>query len=289
MNRVKIFLLLFISIIFAECGDPSVNINNASYEPKITVEAYLYCGETVKDIRLSRNFTLGVPIDTNQLYLTPAENNVVITVNGTPLNFDPNTDTYYNDQITIGYNKIYNLAVSASIDGRQLHTTSTTTTPQEGFEILNKNMGQFKYNGNLISLNFTASPGTDFYAFSIVPDSASLSNFIYDNLFRNNIDTTEILKNFNDYIFRRGTLFNIDSYSNNVYSFVLNNRDTWFYSSYKIIAYAGDNNFKDYFITAPSVQEFDGNFHEPIPIFKGDGIGVFASAVKDSATFSIIK
>ncbi|MBI2419393.1 MAG: hypothetical protein HYV28_16140, partial [Ignavibacteriales bacterium] len=52
--------------------------------------------------------------------------------------------------------------------------------------------------------------------------------------------------------------------------------------------FAGDLNFKNYLLSADS-QEPDGNFHEPVQIFTGDGIGVFASAVKDTLVFSIIK
>ncbi|HUX61030.1 MAG TPA: hypothetical protein VMV32_06945, partial [Ignavibacteriaceae bacterium] len=128
-----------------------------------------------------------------------------------------------------------------------------------------------------------------FYVFSIVPDSASLSNFIYNNVFRSNLDSAKIANNFNDYKFRHETLNNINSFTSTAYSITLNVRDTWFYSSYTVIAYAGDENFKDYLITAPSVQEFDGNFHQPVQIFNGDGIGVFASAIKDTIRFSIIK
>jgi hypothetical protein len=37
------------------------------------------------------------------------------------------------------------------------------------------------------------------------------------------------------------------------------------------------------------VKEFDGNFHEPVQIFTGDGIGVFASAVRDTVVFNIVR
>jgi len=33
----------------------------------------------------------------------------------------------------------------------------------------------------------------------------------------------------------------------------------------------------------------DGNFHEPYPIFEGDGIGVFASAIRETVKFKIAK
>jgi hypothetical protein len=287
MKTINIIMLILSSIIFMECGRPGVNINDTAYEPKITVEGYLYCGETIKDFRLTRNFAIGVPIDTSSFYLTPSGNNVAITINGIPLNFDQQTSTYFNSQVTVDYNKTYTLEVFASIDGKNLHTTSTTTTPQKGFAVLNNNLGQFTYDGAPITVNFKASPGTDFYVFSIVPDTASTSNFIYNNVLRSNIDSSDVVNNFNEYKFRDGILDNINSYAGIDFSFTLQAQDIWFYSSYTIIAYAGDTNFKDYFMTAPSVEEFDGNFHEPIQIFNGDGIGVFASAIRYTVKFSI--
>lgn len=289
MKYIKIFFPLIVSFMIIECGNPGVNVNNAPYEPKITVEGYLYCGESVHDIKLMRNYALGAPVDQSQLYLTPSLNDVSITINGNPLTFDPQTDSYYNSQMYVDYGTTYTLEVFATIDGKKLHTTSTTTTPQKGFTVLDKNLGQFKYNTNPITITFDTSPGTGFYVFSIVPDSASLSNFIYNNVFRSNLDSAKIANNFNDYKFRHETLNNINSFTSTAYSISLNVRDTWFYSSYTVIAYAGDENFKDYLITAPSVQEFDGNFHQPVQIFNGDGIGVFASAIKDTVRFSITK
>ncbi len=289
MKYIKIFFPLIVSFMIIECGNPGVNVNNAPYEPKITVEGYLYCGESVHDIKLMRNYALGAPVDQSQLYLTPSLNSVSITINGNPLTFDPQTNSYYNSQMYVDYGTTYTLEVFATIDGKKLHTTSTTTTPQKGFTVLDKNLGQFKYNTNPITITFDTSPGTGFYVFSIVPDSASLSNFIYNNVFRSNLDSAKIANNFNDYKFRHETLNNINSYTSTAYSITLNVRDTWFYSSYTVIAYAGDENFKDYLITAPSVQEFDGNFHQPVQIFNGDGIGVFASAIKDTVRFSITK
>ena len=289
MKYIKIFFPRIVSFMIIECGNPGVNVNNAPYEPKITVEGYLYCGESVHDIKLMRNYALGAPVDQSQLYLTPSLNSVSITINGNPLTFDPQTNSYYNSQMYVDYGTTYTLEVFATIDGKKLHTTSTTTTPQKGFTVLDKNLGQFKYNTNPITITFDTSPGTGFYVFSIVPDSASLSNFIYNNVFRSNLDSAKIANNFNDYKFRHETLNNINSYTSTAYSITLNVRDTWFYSSYTVIAYAGDENFKDYLITAPSVQEFDGNFHQPVQIFNGDGIGVFASAIKDTVRFSITK
>jgi hypothetical protein len=289
MKKLNEIIIILSSIILMECGNPGVNLSDAAYEPKITVEAYLYGGETVNNIRLTRNFALGAPINPDQFYLTPNNNKVTITINGINLNYDQRANTYYNSQLTVDFNKAYTLEVFAVIDGKSLHTTSVTTTPQKGFSVFNKNLGRFKYNSDSITVKFNPSPGTDFYVFSIVADTSNTSNFIYNNLFRHNIDSSEVADNIARYKYQEGIMNNLNSFSGTVYSFTLNERDTWFYGSYTLVAYAGDQNFKDYFLTAPNVQEFDGNFHEPISIFNGDGIGVFASAIRNTIKFSIVK
>ena len=37
------------------------------------------------------------------------------------------------------------------------------------------------------------------------------------------------------------------------------------------------------------VKEIDGNYHEPAFHFEGDGIGVFGSAIADTAYFWILR
>lgn len=276
-------------MILAGCGKSGVNLDNAPYVPKIVVDGYLYCGQAVGNIRLMRNFPIGSAVDTSQLDLTPSGNGVAVTINGTPLSFDPATQTYYNNQITVGYGETYTLEVHAEVDGSELYTTSTTTTPKRGFEILDRNIGSFPYNSQFMAVEFLPSPGTGFYAFSIVPDSAGTGNFIYDNAYRSNIDSADVAKNLNEYKFRDELAQDLNSYSGTAYVLPIRSSDTWFYGSYTIVAYAGDANFSDFALTAPTVQQADGNFHEPVRIFQGDGIGVFASAIADTATFSIVK
>ncbi len=65
--------------------------------------------------------------------------------------------------------------------------------------------------------------------------------------------------------------------------------DTWFYGRYRAIFYAGDKNFKDYFLTHNRVQDIDGNLYEPKFYFEGDGIGVFGSAIADTVYFEVLK
>ena len=290
MNFIKLILILFITVMFISCGDPGVDISNVQYEPKIAVEAYLYAGETIHDVKLTRSFALGQERDINKLTLTPTENSVNVSINGIPLLFDTKSKTYHNNSVIIEYGKTYKLSVSAIFDGKQLRTESVTTVPLAGFKLLNdKDLGNIKYGIDNIKLDFHPSPGSDIYVFAIIADSASKENFIYNNPIDPNIDSSDVVMDLNDYRTRFDAMADINSYSNMVFSFNVQPYMTWFYSSYKTFVYAGDKNFRNYLFSAPNVKEFDGNFHEPVQIFTGDGIGVFASAVRDTLVFKIVK
>lgn len=290
MKSTKIFMIMIIPLlVFTSCGSPNVDITSSSYSPKIVVEGYLFCNETVKDFRLTRNFRLNNQLEGGSLILTPSQNDVVITINGIPLTYDESKKTYYNSNLKIEYGRTYKLDVSANIDGNQLHTTSITTTPQKGFSIINKDLGSIKYRLAKPTIQFTPSPGTNLYAFSIMPDSASLRNFIYDNPYEPNKDTTDLVKDFNSYRFQYEVIKDINSNSSSTFQYSVEGYDSWFYGSYTVTVYAGDSNFGYYLLTANNVKEMDGNFHEPIQIFEGDGIGVFGSAIKETVKFSLIK
>lgn len=278
-----------LAIALAGCSKSNVNLDNAAYDPKITVEAYLYPGRTVSDIKLMRNVPLNASVDTSTLYLTPSGNDVTATINGNALAFDPQTQTYYDSHTEVGYGQSYTLDVSATINGIPLRTASTTVTPQKGFLVLSSNLGDFVY-GDSIGIRYLPSPGTGFYAFSIVSDTATTRNFIYNNgILGKKLDSAGVAKNLNQYRFQYGTVDNINSHSNIPYTFYVNSRRTLFYGSYTVVAYACDQNLKDFLLTAPNVQEVGGNFHEPVEIFQGDGIGVFGSAIADTVIFTISK
>ena len=63
----------------------------------------------------------------------------------------------------------------------------------------------------------------------------------------------------------------------------------WFYGRYRLILYAADRNYTDFFLTHRFVQEIDGNLLEPKFHFEGDGIGVFGSAAPDTVYFEVIQ
>ena len=62
-----------------------------------------------------------------------------------------------------------------------------------------------------------------------------------------------------------------------------------FYGNYRGIFYAADQNFKDFFLTHSTVQDIDGNFHEPVLHIQGDGAGVFGAAVVDTVYFEVVR
>lgn len=63
----------------------------------------------------------------------------------------------------------------------------------------------------------------------------------------------------------------------------------YFYTRYRIIIYAADRNFRDFQATHEVTQGADGNHHEPAFHIDGDGIGVFGSAVVDTAYFEVLR
>lgn len=289
MKNINIFVLALLAFAFTFCGDPGVDISESKFEPKIVVEGYLYPGQPVKDIRLMRNYELNTTIDESALALTPGGNSVAVNINGIPLIYDADNQQYYTNELIPEYNKPYTIEVSADIDGRQLYTTCTTLTPAEGFEIVKNNLGIIKYRESDPVLEFKPSPGTDFYAFSIIADNADLDNFIYDNAYNPDIKREDVEEDFDEYYFQMEGIINVDSYSDKTVTYEIPGFDTWFYSDYTVTIYAGDNNFKDFLITANDVQEPDGNFIEPSFHFEGDGIGIFGSAITGKVKFTLVK
>lgn len=290
MKTIKIFwTIIAAGFLITACGDPVVTIEEGGYKPKIVVNAFIYPEEPVEDIYITRNFKLNTPIDTSVLFLTPTVNNVSVTINDVPLEYDAVTKTYFSNDIGIDYNTTYRMNVEADIDGARFTTESFTTTPARGFDLVNNDLGTAKYRKDDLVIDFIPSPGTGFYLFSYRPDSASYDNYINTNPFLPNLEREYFEENYFRFLFQFSFLLNVNSYSAEPITNEVSGFDTWFYAGYHVIVYAGDDNFKDYFLTANRVQQFDGNFIEPEFHISGDGIGVFASAIRDTVVFSIIE
>lgn len=286
----KNLLIIVLTLIFitTACGDPVVELED-EYEPKIAVSAYIYPEKRVENIKVMRNFQLSGDIDSSSIILTPFSNNVNISINDVPLNFDLKTFSYYTDNLQIDYNKEYTIKISAVVDGKQLYTESKTVTPQKGFKVTAKDLGEIKYREVSPTIKFTISPGTGFYAFSINALEAGVNNFIFDNPYEPNVKPEDLEDRLNFYKFQMNMVLNLNLAPNDIYEYEISGLDTWFYGNYEVVVYAGNKNMEDFVLTAGNVQEFDGNFHEPRMYFEGDGIGVFAGAIADTVKFKLVK
>jgi hypothetical protein len=285
VNKI-IYLIITATVVFS-CGDPVVDIAGVSYQPKIVVHGYVYPDEDIKQIRIMRNFPLDRAINPRELILTPGGNGVIAKINEINLQYDPVTQKYYTHSITAQNGASYTLEITAVIDGEQLQTSSITTVPLEGFSLLDTELGTITYRDPVI-FRFTPSTGIDFYAFSIIPDSASVENFIYDNPYIPNLEVEDVDEDLDNFRFQFDVVINANSTPGTIHTYEVHGLDTWFYSSYKVIVYAGDNNFKDYVLTVSNVQQPDGNFIEPRMYLTGDGIGIFGSAIRDTVTFNLV-
>lgn len=293
----KIIVPLFI---FISCGEGVVEIGQNTYSPKIVIEGYLFAGKKVQNIKITRNFPLNTRPDLSSLLIKNAS--VIIKDNQTnknyQLSFNPNSLSYeyVGNDFVIDYDKSYSINVIAQIDGKQVSANSTTRVPKKGFKILKEEsiLDSMKYrerdlNGNVrqFKVVFTPSLGCDFYSISIVALDAKLETFIYDNAYIE-VKQDDLKKEFDRYKYQSKWLQNVKSDVSKV-NYNIEWLDTWFYGSYRLIIYAGDENYRLFFLTYRNVQEFDGNFHEPRININGDGIGVFCSVIADTAYFKVLK
>lgn len=290
---------VFISALFS-CGEGTVEIGSNTYEPKIVIEGYLYPGQKIQNIKITRNVPLNTNVDPINLVLNNANVKLIdlqtgkefkLTFNSQKLFFE-----YNGTDLSIGFDKSYKLVVTASIDGKVLTANSITRIPKSGFRIIDElttsqtipyreqNSGGGIKN---ITLAFSPSPGTDFYFFSIVALNASDSSFIYNNPYIS-VKTEDVKKDLDRYKYQMRWLQNINSLGTLI-KYDLDWINFWFYGNYRIIVYACDENFRLYVQTYKNVQEFDGNFHEPRINILGEGIGIFGSAIADTVYVKVIK
>lgn len=296
MSFKSIIFLFFVSALLTACGEGTVDTADFSYNPKIVIQGTLIPGQ-IAQVRLRRNVPLNVIADPNDMILRNA-NAEIIDEDGNSFLMRHNTvnQMYEAGQLRVDYGKTYTLQVQAVIDGKDLSATSTTTVPQQGFEVLEEKsrLGSMVYRsrdalGGLINFSIVVerSPGTDFYPASVTSLNADTSSFIYDNPFAD-LDSDDVLDDLIDFKYnytwiQDAPLTAGESFID-IFSFF-----TWFYGDYQVVVYAGDRNFKDFLLTFEQIQEIDGNFHEPALHIDGDGIGYFASAIADTAYFTVLR
>ena len=134
--------------IIAGCGDATMEPSNDSYEQRIVIEGYLHAGQPVDRIHISRNFP--VDADLSKLSVLPDPDETIVQI--TDLDSDQTYDLEYNtaedddwnnyywtyrkSDFIVEYGKSYKLEVWTVIGGKELHASSVTKVPEQGFEIV---------------------------------------------------------------------------------------------------------------------------------------------------------
>jgi hypothetical protein len=281
-----------ITFILYSCGDGVVDIGVPTYEPKIVIEGYIFPNRQVENIKIGRNFPLNIKVDTGSLFIPDAKVSMndleknkeyQLTFNAAKKNYE-----YTGKDLNIDFGKSYKLNVKANIDGKELFASSTTTIPQSGLIIdrsasildsmlwretdQNRKLKYFK-------LSFIQSPSTNFYIISIIALDISTETYIqYDSHYH--FYPKQSIWN---YYIKDPTLVN------GLVTFTLDWNYIEFYGRHLITVYTGDQNFANFNLKPKVVQDLEGNLTPAKSDIEGDGIGVFASVIADTAYFKVLK
>lgn len=307
MNVLKntLFFLVLIIIIYS-CGKGTVDVENASYRPKIVIDGYLIPHQKVEKIKIARNFRINQ--DLTQTSLIPDVNKTTVTItdlqndNVYPLSFHNggghNLENYYWEyngiDLDIQFGQRYQLDVSATIEAEELQASAITKVPERGFEIVSINHTELRYresdeNNQPINFELTINraPGTTFYVNTIQALNPSKYNFIYNNPY-SNPDSSDVEEDLIDWSYTYDWTQDTPETAGQTHIEMF-----WpyfmFYDEYQIVTMACDVNYKEFLQTYNDVQEEDGNFHEAKFNIKGDGIGVFGSVVLDTIYVQVIE
>lgn len=303
---MKKYLYFFVFLMLLACGEGNVEVENVSYEPRITVEGFLIPGHKVERIRIFKNFKIDQNVSILNSLLDPEKTTVTITdeQNGNIYDLSlhvPDTLTdingywfeYNGDDLIIEHNKSYTLYAESEYNNKLLWCSSTTTVPQAGFSIEDVNYNSLKFaqekqNGDLevFEVTIKRSPGVTYYFATIRPLNNSFDNLIKNHLV-GKLDSTIYDENKVDLSFDTSWIQNTPEYTGEsimrLFWF-----DFYFYSEYEVIIYAADKNYREFLQTYNRVQEFDGNFHEAKFNFEGDGIGFFGSIIPDTLYVTVL-
>jgi hypothetical protein len=294
---IQLYLIvLFLCFkLFYACSD-EINLGEPAYEPKIVIEGYLYPGHRIDNIKITRNIPFNQVVEYEATILTDAKveltdlssnKKYILSYNKNNLSF-----CYESRELSIDYKKSYKLEVWAAIDGQILYAYSITKTPETGLKIEKNETDTIHYrqkdaSNQLVKYSIKMHPSkeSEIIAVSITAVQPDVSNFIFDNPYHQ-IDSSDVANDITRYSDQYYSLQNFNPDAEELI-FNINWTLIWFYGEYRVIIYAGDKNFKNFFLTQKDLQELDGNFHEPKVDIKGDGIGVFASAVTDTTYFFV--
>lgn len=300
---MNVFLLLSLFFLLQSCGVGIIETGKQNYEPKIVMEGYLIPGQSVQEIKITRNIPLNTAIERSDLVLREARVKLTCLNDGSSYLFEYSPSVpgfhYYKKDLKIEYGKKYRLDVDAVIDGVKLHAYATTRVPFAGLSVLKAlTSDSIRYlekdrSGALTKPNiaFNRSPQTDFYSFSIAAMEADSTTFIYPPVnpyLGEDVSPKEVQNNLLDYIYSADFIFNTPLTDGREIH-ALDWFHFHFYGWYKIIISAGDQNMKDYLLTYKRIYENDGNLHEPVFHVDGDGLGVFGSSVNDTMYMKILR
>ncbi|MEL6821937.1 MAG: DUF4249 family protein [Calditrichota bacterium] len=293
MRKLYLLLILFL---FAGCGEGIVEVDDSLYEPKLSIHGVLFPGQPVDKIFITRNFRVNEQISINDIIIKDAVVNLMEKQSGQdyPIIYDPSRGFYYypGNDLTIEPGKSYELSVSATVAGKDLLTSSTTTVPQIGMDIVGSNHDSLQYrqsngNGDLtrFAIEFERSPGIDFYLFSTFALEASVESYVYGNPY-DDLDEEDVREDLIDLSFEYEWYLNMPTTPgrSTIELFWI---EMPFYGTYQVIGYALDENYENFMKTYDDVQEDDGNFHAPKISLAGDGIGVFGSAISDTTYVTV--
>ena len=288
------------------CGKPTVVAPAVHENPQIVIGGYLFPDGDVR-ILITRSFPLDPTLRIDKFGLVIEDATVTLTdiaaQAGYPLTYNPATLQYEfagASPPVIGHGLTYRLDVAATLDGEGLTAHTTTTVPQAGFGVDGdaSHLSPMRYRERdeddevkQFEIAFTRSPGVDFYLISLSALDASRETFVYDNPFVDH-DSSDVDFFLDDLIsaYEWSQSLPGDPRQEPVLSSqVIQWRQLLFYGRYRAIVYAADRNFKEFFLTHSTLQEIDGNFHEPIFHIEGDGVGVFGSAIADTVFFEVLE
>ena len=292
------------AVFIFSCGEPAVVAPAIHGEPAIVIGGYLFPGDKVR-ILITRSFPLNPTLRIDKFGLVIEDATVTLTDARAsyPLTYNPTTLQYEFAGASpplIGHGLTYHLDVSATLDGEALTAHTATTVPQAGFGVDDaaSHLTPMRYrerdeDGEVkqFEIAFTRSPDVDFYLISLSALDASRETFVYDNPFVDH-DSSDVDFFFNDLISGYEWSQNLpgDPRQEPVLSSqVIQWRQLLFYGRYRAILYAADRNFKEFFLTHSTLQEIDGNFHEPVFHIEGDGVGIFGSAIVDTVFFEVLE
>jgi hypothetical protein len=298
MKLVKLLLgTMILAGIMGGCGDVTMEPTYESYESRIVIEGYLQAGKNVDRIYITRNFPVNADLSKLSLIPDPEKTTVQLTdmvsnhiyeldfIEGDNEDINNFYWKYNGSDFVVQYGKTYQLDVWAVIENKSLYASSITTVPEKGFEIVSLNQTSLKYRerdleGALkyFEAQINRSNGSSFYTAAVQALNPTLESFIYDNPYED-IKPEDV--NLIDDALNYAVIHHApESMGTSEISF------GWevfrVYDQYRIIIYAGDENYKDYLMTHNNVMEMNGNFHEPKFNIDGDGIGVFGSIIADT-------